>query len=634
MPHTLRIVLTWMRHILSRELRSLRGRLLYTLLGLLVMLLLVEMWQHSTRLRSRETLLRRGHARTAAAAADTFRANLDQLYRTQRLVGQTVLSGRMAEEQILPYLEDVRSQFEGLSAIQVIGTDGTVRFSSPPSPVPTPVATSLAAAPFFQALRPQTPRHLSNVYLDDPPTAQKVRVSSLLTKDGIVQGVVSMELLTIALREFVSRKASGQTEVLLDGAGAVAYSPDGESLAGNIARDEDFVRATRNRRPTPVDVERPDGNDLMGYATPIPETTWTVAYLRPENESLTTVGQDMRTSVFVVMAVVLALAGAIMAVTWVSLRPLIRLSAATRMLGNLDLEFRLPHAEVEEFELLVDSFNRMAGELEKAHLQLKDSNRRLEERVAERTHQLLQEHDKVLRAERLSSLGLISSAIAHDLRNPLNSVTLNLHWLRMKLGPSLDERAESKLAATERELRRADRIIATFLAFARTGEPNRTLTDVNQLLEEVVAGYDARPGVEISLEADPRLPVLSVDSAQLYQVFENLIKNADQAMPEGGSIRVATGAVSDACRISVSDTGPGIPPDVLATVFEPLVTTKSAGTGIGLALCQRIVEAHGGRITAESRPGAGAAFHIDLPIVIGLNDAESPTDREPTPAGA
>jgi len=630
MAHSLRIVATWMRHILTRELRSLRGRLLYSLLGLLVVLLCLEVWQHSTRLRSRESLLRGGHARTATAAADTFRTNLEQLYRTQRLLGMTVLSGRMPEGQILLYLQDVQSQFEGLATIQIIRPDGTVRYAYPAAGF-----GSVAEAPFFRNLRPQQPRQISDVYKDPAQASAKVRVSSMLTdRLGTVEGIVSMEFSTYALREFVSRKATGQTEVLLDGRGAVAYSPDGGPLAQAIAQDGDFAAAARTRVPTPVDVTRPGGGELMGFAAPIPDTTWTVAYLRPENESLTAVGQDMWTSVLVVVIVVIALAGAIMAVTWVSLRPLIRLSAATHMLGKLDLEFRLPNAEVEEFEPLVDSFNRMAGELEKAHLQLKDANRFLEERVIERTQQVRAEHEKVLRAERLSSLGLLSSAIAHDLRNPLNSVTLNLHWLRMRLGPSLDERADAKLTAMERELRRADRIISTLLAFARTGEPNRTPTDLNALVEEVVSGYNLRPDVAFSPELHPRAPIVPVDPTQLYQVLENLIKNADQAMPAGGRIRISTQAQRGSCRICVSDTGPGIPPEILPTVFEPLVTTKSTGTGIGLALCQRIVEAHGGRISVESQVGEGTTFCVDLPVGFEHADENDAGDREPSSASA
>lgn len=630
-PHTLRIVGTWLRHILARERRSLRGRLLYTLLGLLVVLLLVEVWQHSTRLRARDSLLRQAHLRTATAAADTFHANLAQLYRTQRLIGRTVISGRMPEGQIQPYLEEVLSQFQGMASVQIISPDGTVRYAAPAPGYDN----SVADEPFFRALTPQTPYHLSDVYVDSPQTLPKVRISSLLaSREAAAECIVSMEFFTYALREFVSRRRAGQTEVLLDSAGQVAYSPEGSNLAQAIAADPEFARAIKLERGTPVDVRRPDGEDLMGHTARIPDTKWTVAYLRPEQESLASIGKDTRVSLVVALLVVTIMGLAIFAVTWMSLRPLVRLSAATRMLGNLDLEFRLPRPEVEEFELLVDSFNRMAGELEKAHTQLKDANRFLEERVAERTRQLREEHDKLLRSERLSSLGLLSSAIAHDLRNPLNTVALNLHWLRMRVGPSLDERAETKLAAMERELRRADRIIGTLLAFARTGEPNREPTDLNRLAREVVDGYDAPAEVEIDLRLDPGLPVVAVDATQFYQVLENLLKNAVQAMEGRGRIRLETKALGDLIRISVADSGPGIPSELIDNVFEPLVTTKSSGTGIGLALCKRIIEAHGGTISVESRVGQGAVFRIQLPVISPAPGSGPSPGREVTPAGA
>jgi signal transduction histidine kinase len=628
-PYTLRIVITWLRHIFSRELHSLRGRLLYTLLGLLTVLLCVELWQHGMRLERRQSLLRQGHARAAHATASTFRRSLDQLYRSQQVIGRTVLTGRMPAEQVQPYLEDVLAEYQGAASVQIIAIDGTIRYSAPP----VGYQNSAASQPLVKALTPHSRYYLSNLYRPDSPDQQaptqnqtaRVRIASLIvTADGNPSGIVSMELYDYALFEFLSRWSNGQTEVLLDGEGAVAYSTRGETVLRAVEKDPEFAASARKHQEAPVDVELPNHEELMGYAAPIQETRWTVVYLWPENESLSAAERDTQTSVFVMVFVVLALGGAILAVIWVSLRPLVRLSAAIRMLGNLDLGFRLPRAEVQEFEPLVESFNRMAGELEKAHGELTDANRLLEQRVSERTRQLEEEHHKVLRAERLSSLGLLSSAIAHDLRSPLNTVALNVHWLRAKLGASMDERMDGKLAVIERELRRSDRIIRTLLAFARTGEPEREPTDLNGLVEEVVASNPPPPGITFDVRLSDPSPTAPVDPTQLFQVLENLIKNAFQAIPEGGRVRIVTELTPDACRISVSDTGPGIPPELHATIFEPLVTTKSAGTGIGLALSKRIVEAHRGNISVVNAPEGGATFRVELPLdtAVALPDFE------------
>jgi signal transduction histidine kinase len=266
----------------------------------------------------------------------------------------------------------------------------------------------------------------------------------------------------------------------------------------------------------------------------------------------------------------------------------------------------------------------MAASLEAAQRELLDANQDLEERVRDRTRELEAEHEKLLRAERLSSLGLLSSAIAHDLRSPLNTVTLGMHWLQLRIGDTADDRVKARMEMIQRELRRSEQIIKTLLAFARTGEPDRHPADVNELVQEVVDVVHPPGNVRIEVSLDERIPEANVDRAQLFQVLENLIRNAVQAMPEGGAVRVTTesGLGKPLFRVRVADTGPGIPEEMQVSVFDALVTTKSTGTGLGLALCKRIVDAHEGRIWVESRPGDGATFHVELPL-----DAAVPQDR-------
>jgi two-component system NtrC family sensor kinase len=312
--------------------------------------------------------------------------------------------------------------------------------------------------------------------------------------------------------------------------------------------------------------------------------------------------------------VVVVLGIAMILLLRISLQPVYAVSAGARLLGAGDLSLRLPPPQVAEFEGVVVAFNRMAGQLESTRNDLLDANRELESRVRDRTTALEGEHRRRLAAERLSTLGLLSSAIAHDLRNPLNTIGLAAQSLELRLEAGQDEKVAERLATIRRELARAERIIRTLLGFARTGEPVLQPTDVNSLVREVVGVIDAPEIVDVRLDLEPEMPAVPVDRDQLFQVLENLIRNAIQVMYEGGRVAVATRTRDGRCLVSVQDTGPGVPEELQAEIFEPLVTTRSTGTGLGLALAKRIVEAHGGRIWLESAVGAGATFRIELPV--------------------
>ena len=249
------------------------------------------------------------------------------------------------------------------------------------------------------------------------------------------------------------------------------------------------------------------------------------------------------------------------------------------------------------------------------HQELARHNESLEEIVRERTQQLVQ-------TEKLATMGSLLAGVAHELNNPLTVVIGQAHLLREgEAGGSLVQRAQKIHTAADRCVR----IVRNFLALARQHTPERREVRLNDVAREAVEllAYELRTGnVEVVLDLTEDLPTLWADAHRLHQVLVNLIVNAQHAMRGVTSARRLTLTTRfdrerDRVWLEVGDTGSGIPPEIRARIFEPFFTTKPTGqgTGLGLSLCQGIVEEHGGTITVESAPGRGAKFRIELPVV-------------------
>jgi len=249
------------------------------------------------------------------------------------------------------------------------------------------------------------------------------------------------------------------------------------------------------------------------------------------------------------------------------------------------------------------------------HQALQTQNDRLEEEVRERTERLLQ-------TEKVATMGELLAGVAHELNNPLSVVTGRVGLLQSQLrdNPDVTRQLDKVAEAADR----CARIVRNFLALARQRPPERQEVHLNLVVGEALdlVSYALRTdGVEVTLELADDLPVLWADVHQLHQVLVNLITNGHHAMREKSELRVLTiKTESDPSKsrvsLSIADTGPGIPPAVRARIFEPFFTTKPAGqgTGLGLSLCQGIVEAHGGSIEVESEMGMGTVFTIQLPV--------------------
>jgi two-component system, NtrC family, sensor kinase len=296
---------------------------------------------------------------------------------------------------------------------------------------------------------------------------------------------------------------------------------------------------------------------------------------------------------------------------WLSQRtlaPIRTLTEAAQRLGRGSPEsVAVPEHGGDELALLAHEFNAMA------------------QRLAARERELRAQGEALLRSERLAAIGRIAAQITHEIRNPLSSISLNAE----ELGERAPE-ARELCDAIVREVDRLAAITEEYLRFARLPKPQMQRADLNEMVRELLEFV--RPelvaaGASVEQSLSPELPRVLADVAQLRQLLLNLLRNAREAMPGGGSLRVSTrggggdGFAGDGRRpawveIEVRDSGPGIEPSRLQRIFDPFFTTKERGTGLGLAMAQEIAQEHGGQLTCASTVGFGTAFTLRIPAIL------------------
>lgn len=251
------------------------------------------------------------------------------------------------------------------------------------------------------------------------------------------------------------------------------------------------------------------------------------------------------------------------------------------------------------------------------------------DKVREGMRKLVETQEKLLRSERFAAIGQAASHLAHEIKNPLLLMGGFASQVRRKL-PGDSPHIE-KLGIIEEEARRLEQMLAEVQNFTRPTRPSKEQADLNAAVEEVLRlmAQDLKDrGVACVLDLDRSLPLVPHDPRQIKQVLLNLVKNAAEAMPDGGTLRLRTRVENGQARVSVADTGAGMSAEVLANVFSPFYTTKAQGTGLGLAVCFRIMEDHGGEIGVQSREGRGSTFTLALPL------AEPPAGAEAGPPAA
>jgi PAS domain S-box-containing protein len=253
---------------------------------------------------------------------------------------------------------------------------------------------------------------------------------------------------------------------------------------------------------------------------------------------------------------------------------------------------------------------------------LREYSEHLEEMVAERTRELTDAQEKLVRQEKLAVLGQLAGGVGHELRNPLAVINAAIYYLKL-VQPDASDKVREYHAMIEQEVRNSEKIITDLLDFARIKSVDREAVSVSEIVQRVLERYPVPPSVTLSLDLSPYLPKIYADPRHVEQVLGNLVLNACQAMKDGGQLSVISrqaSVVSDQLPIPnpqlliiVRDTGVGISPENMSKLFEPLFTTKIKGIGLGLAISKKLIEANGGRIEVKSEAGKGSTFTLVLP---------------------
>ncbi|TYO98822.1 phospho-acceptor domain-containing protein [Geothermobacter ehrlichii] len=275
------------------------------------------------------------------------------------------------------------------------------------------------------------------------------------------------------------------------------------------------------------------------------------------------------------------------------------------LVERIETVLRLRRIELHNLELMHER-ERLLREVEEWNLEL-------ERRVLEKSRELERAHAEILQAEKLAALGHLAAGMAHEIRNPLNSISLFTQVLRSAVAE--DAEMSSYADKILGEVERIDQLLVKLLGVSRQPKGDPVDIHLHRLIKRVLESFDEqirRQGIEV--EADlPAVPAIRGDEDEVEQIFTNLVSNAVHEMADGGHLRLALRQVDGRIDIEVADSGGGIPQEHLSQIFDPFFTTKERGTGFGLSVVLRIVKSMGGKVRVESTPGQGATFFVSLP---------------------
>lgn len=490
------------------------------------------------------------------------------------------------------------------------------------------------------------------------------QIAEVIVKSTRYAMLVNQRDITEKIIEDVGRQAGIERVRILTKDGTIIHSKRKSEIGFTVQQnDEPCVRCHLSGKPLQrvADDQRwriytdADGQRLLATMEPIrnePTCSNASCHEHPASQSvlgvldiaysLDDVDRTLKRHAIVILALsagvsLLVAAGVGVLLQRLIYLPLKDLNTGARRISSGELDHQIPVRSGDEFGHVARSFNDMSSALKRSMHELQELVGTLEQKVAERTKELRAAEAEVAQNEKLASIGLLASGIAHELNNPLTGVLTFTSLLRKKM-PAGSTDAED-LDLVIQETKRCASIIRRLLDFAREKVPTNGFVAMNPLIEEVVRFVD-RPAslhnVEIVTHLEPDLPQVWGDADLIKQVVLNIMVNATQAIEREGKIVIETRRVDGKdpgappmVEFSIRDNGCGIPQANLQRIFDPFFTTKEVGrgTGLGLSVSYGIVKAHGGTIKVDSVVGEGSTFRVQLPTVPPVDQTEATTDE-------
>jgi two-component system, NtrC family, sensor kinase len=439
---------------------------------------------------------------------------------------------------------------------------------------------------------------------------------------------------------------------ILDQQGRISYSTDAAEVSHVLDKSAEACYGCHNQsqplarlnRPDRFRIYRSDGQRVLGIITPIenqPSCSNAECHAHPASQqvlgvldinlSLAKADAQLKVSstrmLFYTTGAMLIIAVLSWLFVWQEVgQPIKALKKGTERLSAGKLGYQIEVRSQDEVGNLAHSFNNMSLQLQMANEEIVTWARTLEDRVEQKTKELNRAHDHVLHVEKMASIGKMAAVVAHEVNNPLFGILTYAKLLRkwVASGQAEHEKREEAMQCLEliaSESQRCGNLIKNLLSLSRTSPMNVQSTDLRGVIDRcllLVRPQLEQAGIELQLKVAEDLPRVSCDPAQIEQVLIALIMNAIDAMPRGGNLWVESQMTNAATEvlIQVRDDGSGIAADVLPHIFEPFLTTKESGhgVGLGLAIARGIVERHSGRIEVESELGRGTTFTITLPL--------------------